>query len=134
LLIILRRSAKSLHIQMDKPAPRKLPAAAAARPRVANRRCAVRAISRSARRRRITREVAQESLRMLGMDEHGLDEVDRNLMIALLDKYAGGPVGVGTLAAALSEKKTPSRKCRAISYADRMLDPRRAARGHSTRV
>jgi len=42
---------------------------------------------------------------MLGVDEHGLDEVDRNLMIALLDKYAGGPVGVGTLAAALSEEE-----------------------------
>jgi Holliday junction DNA helicase RuvB len=42
---------------------------------------------------------------MLGVDEHGLDEVDRNLMIALLDKYAGGPVGLGTLAAALSEEE-----------------------------
>ena len=42
---------------------------------------------------------------MLGVDEHGLDEVDRNLMLALLDKYAGGPVGLGTLAAALSEEE-----------------------------
>jgi Holliday junction DNA helicase RuvB len=42
---------------------------------------------------------------MLGVDERGLDEVDRNLMIALLDKYAGGPVGLGTLAAALSEEE-----------------------------
>jgi len=40
---------------------------------------------------------------MLGVDESGLDEVDRNLRLALLDKYAGGPVGLGTLAAALSE-------------------------------
>ena len=49
--------------------------------------------------------VAQEALQMLGVDESGLDEVDRNLMIALLDKYAGGPVGLGTLAAALSEEE-----------------------------
>jgi Holliday junction DNA helicase RuvB len=42
---------------------------------------------------------------MLGIDENGLDEVDRNLMLALLDKYGGGPVGVGTLAAALSEEE-----------------------------
>jgi len=54
---------------------------------------------------RITRTVAQEALQMLGVDENGLDEVDRNLMIALLDKYAGGPVGLGTLAAALSEEE-----------------------------
>ena len=39
------------------------------------------------------------------MDDKGLDEVDRNLMIALLDKYAGGPVGLGTLAAALAEEE-----------------------------
>ena len=42
---------------------------------------------------------------MLGVDDNGLDEVDRNLMLALLDKYGGGPVGVGTLAAALSEEE-----------------------------
>ena len=54
---------------------------------------------------RITRAVAQESLAMLGIDENGLDEVDRNLMLALIDKYGGGPVGVGTLAAALSEEE-----------------------------
>jgi Holliday junction DNA helicase RuvB len=54
---------------------------------------------------RITQTVAQEALGMLGVDEQGLDEVDRNLMLALLDKYGGGPVGVGTLAAALSEEE-----------------------------
>ncbi len=54
---------------------------------------------------RITQAVAQEALHMLGVDENGLDEVDRNLMLALLDKYGGGPVGVGTLAAALSEEE-----------------------------
>ena len=42
---------------------------------------------------------------MLGVDDSGLDEVDRNLMLALIDKYSGGPVGVGTLAAALSEEE-----------------------------
>src|ERR1700720_3024116 len=54
---------------------------------------------------RITQAVAQEALAMLGVDEQGLDEVDRNLMLALLDKYGGGPVGVGTLAAALGEEE-----------------------------
>src|SRR5260370_40272007 len=54
---------------------------------------------------RITRTVAQEAVQMLGVDESGLDEVDRNLMIALLEKYAGGAVGLGTLAAVLSEEE-----------------------------
>jgi len=54
---------------------------------------------------KITGTVAQEALAMLGVDESGLDEVDRNLMLALLDKYSGGPVGLGTLAAALSEEE-----------------------------
>jgi len=40
--------------------------------------------------------VAQESLSMLGIDANGFDEVDPNLMLALLDKYGGGPVGLGT--------------------------------------
>ena len=42
---------------------------------------------------------------MLGVDEHGLDEVDRTLMLAILQKYAGGPVGLGTLAASISEEE-----------------------------
>ena len=61
-----------------------------------------------------------KSLHMLGVDEHGLDEVDRNLMIALLDKYAGGPVGLGTLAAALQRRRRRNRgNLRALSNADR---------------
>jgi len=106
LLIILRRSAKILNIQMDEGGAEEIARRCRGTPRIANRLlrrardyAEVRADSR------ITREVAQESLRMLGVDEHGLDEVDRNLILALLDKYNGGPVGLGTLAAALSEEE-----------------------------
>jgi Holliday junction DNA helicase RuvB len=53
----------------------------------------------------ITLPVAKEALQMLGVDEHGLEEVDRNLMLTILKKYAGGPVGVGTLAASISEEE-----------------------------
>jgi Holliday junction DNA helicase RuvB len=42
---------------------------------------------------------------MLGVDEHGLDEVDRTLMLTILEKYSGGPVGLGTLAASISEEE-----------------------------
>ena len=42
---------------------------------------------------------------MLGVDEHGLDEVDRNLMLTIIQKYSGGPVGLNTIAASLSEEE-----------------------------
>jgi len=53
----------------------------------------------------ITLAVAKEALQMLGVDEHGLDEVDRNLMLTILQKYAGGPVGLSTLAASINEEE-----------------------------
>jgi hypothetical protein len=49
----------------------------------------------------ITLAVAQEALQMLGVDEHGLDDMGRKLMLTIIQKYAGGPVGVNTLAASL---------------------------------
>jgi holliday junction DNA helicase RuvB len=106
LLIIIHRSAKILNIQMDEGGAEEIARRCRGTPRIANRllrRSRDFAEVRAAGR--ITRAVAQEALQMLGVDENGLDEVDRNLMLALLDKYGGGPVGVGTLAAALSEEE-----------------------------
>jgi holliday junction DNA helicase RuvB len=106
LLIIIRRSAKILNIEMDEAGAEEIARRCRGTPRIANRllrRSRDFAEVRAAGR--ITQAVAQEALSMLGVDERGLDEVDRNLMLALLDKYGGGPVGVGTLAAALSEEE-----------------------------
>jgi holliday junction DNA helicase RuvB len=106
LLIILNRSAKILNIHMDESGAEEISTRCRGTPRVANRLLRrARDFAEVRSDGRITRAVAQDSLKMLGVDEHGLDEVDRNLMIALLDKYAGGPVGLGTLAAALSEEE-----------------------------
>ena len=106
LLIILHRSAKILNIQMDEGGAVEIAGRCRGTPRVANRLLRrARDFAEVRADGRITREVAQDSLRMLGVDEHGLDEVDRNLLLALLDKYNGGPVGLGTLAAALSEEE-----------------------------
>jgi len=106
LLIILHRSAKILNIQMDDSGAEEIAGRCRGTPRIANRLLRrARDFAEVRAGGRITREVAREALQMLGVDEHGLDEVDRNLMIALLDKYAGGPVGLGTLAAALSEEE-----------------------------
>ena len=106
LLIILHRSAKILNIQMEEGGAEEIARRCRGTPRIANRLLRrARDFAEVRAAGRITREVAQESLHMLGVDEHGLDEVDRNLILALLDKYNGGPVGVGTLAAALSEEE-----------------------------
>jgi len=106
LLIILNRSAKILNIPLDESGAEEIATRCRGTPRVANRLLRrARDFAEVRADGRITRAVAQDALKMLGVDEHGLDEVDRNFMIALLDKYAGGPVGLGTLAAALSEEE-----------------------------
>src|SRR5262249_5826210 len=106
LLIIIHRSAKILSIAMDEGGAEEIAKRCRGTPRVANRLLRrTRDFAEVRAAGRITRSVAQEALAMLGIDENGLDEVDRNLMSALLDKYGGGPVGVNTLAAALSEEE-----------------------------
>ena len=53
---------------------------------------------------RVTPEVAVAALKLLEVDEHGFDEVDRRLMLTIIDKFSGGPVGLTSLAAATSEE------------------------------
>ena len=53
----------------------------------------------------ITLAVAQAALRLLEVDEHGFDELDRILLRTIIDKFGGGPVGLNTIAAAISEEK-----------------------------
>ena len=53
----------------------------------------------------ITRDVTLAALAMLEVDEHGFDEIDRRLLRTIIDKFAGGPVGLNTISAAISEEK-----------------------------
>jgi Holliday junction DNA helicase RuvB len=106
LLIILNRSAKILNIEMEQGGAEEIARRCRGTPRIANRLLRrARDFAEVRAGGRITRDVAKEALSMLGVDDNGLDEMDRNLMLALLDKYGGGPVGVGTLAAVLSEEE-----------------------------
>ena len=106
LLIILRRSARILNIEMDEAGGEEIARRCRGTPRIANRLLRrARDFAEVRAEGRITQSVAQDSLAMLGIDANGLDEVDRNLMLALLDKYGGGPVGLGTLSAALAEEE-----------------------------
>jgi Holliday junction DNA helicase RuvB len=101
---IIRRSAKILNIAVDDDGAAEMARRSRGTPRVGNRLLRrVRDFAEVRAGGKITLPVAREALQMLGIDEHGLDDMDRNLMLAILQKYAGGPVGLNTLAAALSE-------------------------------
>ncbi len=103
---IVARSAKILNIVVDEQGGREIARRSRGTPRVGNRLLRrVRDFAEVRAAGRITVEVAREALEMLGVDEHGLDEMDRNLMLAIIQKYSGGPVGLNTLAAALSEEE-----------------------------
>ena len=54
---------------------------------------------------RITREVANDALNRMEVDTYGLDEMDRKLLLTIIEKFNGGPVGVGTLSASIHEEK-----------------------------
>jgi len=106
LLEIVHRSAKILGIAMDGAGAEEIARRSRGTPRVANRLLRrVRDFAEVRADGRITLAVAKEALGMLGVDEHGLDEVDRNLLLAIIQKYSGGPVGLNTLAASLSEEE-----------------------------
>jgi Holliday junction DNA helicase RuvB len=106
LLEIVERSAKILGIAAEQDGAREIAQRSRGTPRVANRLLRrVRDFAEVRAAGRVTRDVAREALAMLGVDEHGLDEVDRNLLLTIIKKYAGGPVGLNTIAASLSEEE-----------------------------
>src|SRR5271163_4043880 len=104
LLRIVERSAKILGITMERDGATEIARRSRGTPRVVNRLLRrVRDYAEVRAKGHITLGVARDALAMLGVDEHGLDEVDRNLMLTIIQKYSGGPVGLSTIAASLSE-------------------------------
>jgi holliday junction DNA helicase RuvB len=103
---IVRRSAKILDVPIDAAAAAELARRARGTPRIANRLLRrVRDYAQVRAGGAITLEVANAALRLLEVDEHGFDEVDRKLLRTIIDKFGGGPVGLNTIAAAISEEK-----------------------------
>ncbi len=103
---ILRRSATILNIALEEEGTAEVARRSRGTPRVANRLLRrVRDYAEVRAQGRVTGAVAREALDRLGVDAHGLDEVDRNLMLTILQKFSGGPVGLNTIAAALSEEE-----------------------------
>ena len=103
---IVCRSAKILGIAVEEAGAREIARRGRGTPRVANRLLRrVRDFAEVRAGGKITLGVAREALEMLGVDEHGLDEIDRSLMLTIIQKYGGGPVGLNTIAASLSEEE-----------------------------
>ena len=106
LLQFVTRSAQILGIPLDDEAAEEIARRSRGTPRVANRLLRrVRDFAEVRAKGRATLPVAREALEKLGVDEHGLDDVDRNLMLTINQKIGGGPVGLNTIAASLSEEE-----------------------------
>jgi Holliday junction DNA helicase RuvB len=102
---IVSRSAGILRVETEPDAAREIARRARGTPRVANRLLRrVRDFALIKADETVTLPVTREALRMLAVDERGLDEMDRRLLEALIGKYEGGPVGIGTLAVAVGEE------------------------------
>lgn len=102
---ILLRSAEILNIQLDKDAAKMLGARCRGTPRVANRvlrRC--RDVAQVRGKGIIDAAAAERTLQMLGIDADGLDSMDRRILETMICKFSGGPVGLGTIGAALGEE------------------------------
>jgi Holliday junction DNA helicase RuvB len=102
---IVRRSARILGVALDEEAARELARRSRGTPRVANRLLRrVRDYAEVRADGRITPEVASAALQLLEVDALGFDDSDRRLLRAIIDKFGGGPVGLNSLAAAISEE------------------------------
>jgi Holliday junction DNA helicase RuvB len=103
---IVRRSARILDVPIDSAAAAEIARRARGTPRIANRLLRrVRDYAQVRAAGSITLDVACAGLKLLEVDEHGFDEVDRKLLRTIIEKFDGGPVGLSTLAAAISEEK-----------------------------
>jgi Holliday junction DNA helicase RuvB len=102
--LVVRRSARILGIEIDAQAAKEIARRSRGTPRIANRWLKrVRDFAQVRHDGRVTLAVAKDALAALDVDENGLDADDRALLGAIVDKFTGGPVGLETLAAAISE-------------------------------
>jgi Holliday junction DNA helicase RuvB len=104
--IIIHRSAEILGVEIEATGARELARRARGTPRIANRLLRrVRDYAEVLSDGRITQAVARHALDEMEVDRFGLDEVDRKLLSAIIEKFDGGPVGVGTISASISEER-----------------------------
>lgn len=101
---IITRSAGVLNVEIESAGALELARRSRGTPRLANRFLKrVRDVAQIKNSGSITEEIAKEALDLLDVDKLGLDHVDRNLLMTIIHKFAGGPVGLDTLASAIGE-------------------------------
>ena len=102
---IVHRSAALLEIEIDQAGTEEIARRSRGTPRIANRLLRrVRDYAEVRASGHVDLEVAQKALDLLEVDRFGLDEIDQKIMLTLLEKYGGGPVGLGTIAASIDEE------------------------------
>jgi Holliday junction DNA helicase RuvB len=103
---IVRRSARILDVATDQEAGQEVARRSRGTPRIANRLLRrVRDYAQVRADGRISVSVARAAMKLLEVDDQGFDEVDRKLLRTIVEKFSGGPVGVNSLAAAVSEER-----------------------------
>ncbi len=104
--IIIHRSAEILRVEIEGSGANELARRARGTPRIANRLLRrVRDYAEVLSDGRITGEITKRGLDKMEVDRFGLDEVDRKLLLSIIEKFDGGPVGVGTISASISEDR-----------------------------
>src|SRR5689334_4054189 len=102
---IVTRSAGLLEIQVDPPGAEEIARRSRGTPRIANRLLRrVRDYAQVRAAGHVDAEVAKRALDLLEVDRFGLDEIDQKIMLTVLEKYGGGPVGLNTIAASIDEE------------------------------
>jgi holliday junction DNA helicase RuvB len=102
---VVTRSARLLSVAIDNGGAEEIARRARGTPRIGNRLLRrVRDYAEVRADGRITQSVAQTALDLLEVDRFGLDEIDQKIMLTVLDKYSGGPVGLNTIAASIAEE------------------------------
>jgi Holliday junction DNA helicase RuvB len=104
--VIVKRSADILKVEVDAGGALEIARRARGTPRIANRLLRrVRDYAEVDYDGRITEQVAGDALNRMEVDTYGLDEVDRKLLLTIIEKFSGGPVGLGTISASIHEEK-----------------------------
>lgn len=106
LRFVVERSAEVMSVPIDTDGAAEIALRSRGTPRIANRLLRrVRDYAQVRGSGEIDRATAQAALKMLEVDAHGFDELDRKLLLTIINKYDGGPVGLNTLAATLAEEE-----------------------------
>lgn len=107
LKIIIKRSAKILGVQIDDDAAGEIAKRSRGTPRIANRLLKrVRDYAQVMGKGHVDKAIADKTLQVMEIDDLGLDTIDRKILLAMINKFGGGPVGLDTLAATISEDAT----------------------------